>query len=130
MRSDFSLNRLFSLVWNMKYSISHNINNHNVELMQMSRLVTSLFSEANVPTIGVVGVEEGEVKQLLNPDNVSKEALESGLELYRKAMECKDPAIKGALHEAMQVRTDERPSLWEGYELPCRARWRSPWRSF
>lgn len=63
-------------------------------------------------SITVKGLQEGEVKRLKNPDNVSKKAIESGLELYRKVMKCEDPAIKGALQQAVQVRAKSKITPW------------------
>lgn len=88
-----------------------------------------LFPAATASTITVKGLQEGEMKQLKNPDNVSKEAIESGLELYRKVMKCDDPAIKGAVHQAVQVRAKgKRPHLFNRkreydclMNTPCRS---------
>lgn len=57
-----------------------------------------------VDSFMTVVAEDGDVKQLRNPDNVSTSAIQDGLYLYRKLMACEDPILKQPVQLAMQVR--------------------------
>lgn len=58
-------------------------------------------------TVTAAGAAEPDAQQqqlkLRNPDGVSEAAIQDGLDLYHSIMACKDPELKGALQEAMQV---------------------------
>ena len=58
-------------------------------------------------TLTVRGTQGDEVKQLRNPDNVSTAAIQDGLDLYRRLIQCENPVLKQPIQSAMQVRAQE-----------------------